>query len=596
LLVAAFQMLNVWWLHMHPDEGLSYTSTAGDLAYVITWQTSLQDNQAPGWFMLFWAWQQVMGQTEFASRALGWVTMLLALAVGYRVGRRALGSAFAASLGVICLAGNAFFFQYAFDIRPYPLVMLVTMLSLWAFQRWLHRPDMRRSLMYGVAVAAMLYVHYLLALFVVLHVLFAVLHSSLTRQPLSKWVSRLRGLLIAGIVAALLFAPWLPTFVAHVQHLRNIEAETGTARGVAGIGVSTFATTPETINDFVQMATNGMPLLYVAVILIGIMLYWRRAGWWLVLLAALGVPMLYLLVNAVAAVYAPRFISYMMIPLALLIGATLARLPGRIAHLPLGIVVAGVWLMVHLVTFGAGVPERIPYRNIFREISRTAQADEIVFFEPMSSIDGHLQRQIDMYLTVPVTPDLETALVTRRIWFASGFQLEPEAQEVFGLIEPSHPLQRVLGRCFTRWCFVAQLMEAPPMRDVQLFAGQLGFSGADVDTIAANHVNVRLWWRADVPIALDYSIGLQLLAANGVLVAQSDGSINHYNSEIVPTSQMEAGKLYIDYRRLVLPAGLAAGAYRLQVVVYQSWDGVRLTVDGVGDSVLVAMIPLPPPG
>jgi hypothetical protein len=75
-------------------------------------------------------------------------------------------------------------------------------------------------------------------------------------------------------------------------------------------------------------------------------------------------------------------------------------------------------------------------------------------------------------------------------------------------------------------------------------------------------------------------------------VAQSDGAINHYGAEIVQTSALEPGKIYIDRRSIALPQGLAKGAYRLELVVYQSWDGMRLAVNGA-DSLDLGEVEIP---
>src|SRR5690606_18815389 len=57
LVVFAFQVSSIPFVHMHPDEELSYRATEGTLADTLHYQMSLQDNQAPGWFVTFWAWR-----------------------------------------------------------------------------------------------------------------------------------------------------------------------------------------------------------------------------------------------------------------------------------------------------------------------------------------------------------------------------------------------------------------------------------------------------------------------------------------------------------------------------------------------------------
>jgi hypothetical protein len=69
-----------------------------------------------------------------------------------------------------------------------------------------------------------------------------------------------------------------------------------------------------------------------------------------------------------------------------------------------------------------------------------------------------------------------------------------------------------------------------------------------------------------------------MLDAQGALVAQADAPINHYGAQVVQTSALEPGKIYIDWRTLALPADLPPGTYTLALVVYQPWDGARLTL------------------
>src|SRR6185503_18255812 len=84
--VAAFLLIAGWQLQMHPDEELSYRSTNGDLAFTLDFQMSVRDNQAPLWFVTFWAWRQTVGDAEYTSRVLGVLSVMLALALTYRLG------------------------------------------------------------------------------------------------------------------------------------------------------------------------------------------------------------------------------------------------------------------------------------------------------------------------------------------------------------------------------------------------------------------------------------------------------------------------------------------------------------------------------
>lgn len=590
-LMTAFLLLGIPRLHMHPDEELSYRSTNGDFAFVIHWQQSYQDNQAPGWFLAFAGWRMVVGDAEWTSRVFSILCAMLALAVTARIARRAFrDSPWVGGFAILALIGNGFFFQYALDIRPYPLVMLVTALSFWALQRWLHRPVTRRAMLYGLCIAAMLYVHYLLAFVVVGQALFVLTSRRLTRTVL--WQG-----LVAGALAAALFAPWFPTFVQQVRGLQEVESLSGTARGVAGIGVSTLPTTPDTVTNLILFATNGLPLVFAALLLSGVIVLWRRAGLWLAVTWAFVTPAVYLLVNLAAGVYAPRFVSHAMLGLALIVGAACAFMPRRPRAFPVGRLALIGLAALQLATFSSTLPSRVPYRDLYAQINASVQPGDVLAFMRAGEDDGFVAWQIRHYLDPALadtlTTDLDAAQASRRVWFVTGALFAEDVQSAFHTLEATHPVQQVIGDCTRAWCYVAQLMQAPPLREPIVFGGQLPLYGVDVDSVTPSQITARLWWRVEQAPAADYSIGLHLMATDGQLVAQTDGPIRHYDAETIQTSAMQPGRIYMDVRALSLPTELAAGTYRLAVIVYQSWDGARLALPDGTDSFSAAELRLP---
>jgi hypothetical protein len=111
--------------------------------------------------------------------------------------------------------------------------------------------------------------------------------------------------------------------------------------------------------------------------------------------------------------------------------------------------------------------------------------------------------------------------------------------------------------------------------------------------VTAAEVKTRLWWRVKQAPDKDYSISLRLVSEDGTLVTQSDGPINHYGAQIVQTSQLEPEKIYIDWRTLTLPASLPGGTYKLKLVVYQSWDNMRLMLADGSDSLTLEALTIP---
>lgn len=575
--VMTFLLVTLPTLHMHPDEELSYRATNGSLSDTLNWQISLQDNQAPLWFVTFNLWRSAVGDSEFAARVLGVLFVMPALALSCQIARRGFASAAVGSFALLALVGNHLFFNYALDIRPYPLVMLVAACSTFALQTWLLRPTRRAASIYGVSLALLLYTHYLLILLAAAHVIYTLCSTRVTAR-------RFGQALLAGFVGVALWLPWLPVFVSHVDLLRRIEAESGTARGVAGIGVSTLATTPENIGRLIDAATNGLWVLYGVVLFAGAVIFMRRRAYWLALTWAVLTPALYLLANLIAAVYAPRFVSHALLGGGIAVGAVLAHMPVRWRGLPVRFGAMALWMVAHLAAFPSQptIPPRVPIRDVYAAINANAQPNDVMLFVRGGEGDPYMdfmnRTYLAPYLNDAATADQDAARLARRVWFVTGDWFHDDVRAAFAALERTHPLQHVIGDCTRAYCFLAQLMQAPPNRAPVIFGGELPFYGADIERIDGGHVRVRLWWKADSPPSLDYSIGVHVLNADGALVAQNDGAIQHYGEHVVQTSAMTLGQIYIDIRMLTLPPSPPRDELSLVLVVYRSWDSVRLTL------------------
>lgn len=595
LVVFAFQVSSIPFVHMHPDEELSYRATEGTLADTLHYQMSLQDNQAPGWFVTFWAWRQFVGDAEFTSRIMGMLMTVVTLAIVFRLGRRWFSTS-AALAALAALGVSHYFFTYSQDIRMYPLTMLAAALSVWMFDRWrgdsvtVQLPNRRRTIAYALSLAFMLYVHYLLVFLIAAQVLFVLLFQRLNRRLVLSGMGALA-------LAFLVWLPWFLTFVTQVVGLRNIEAASGTGRGVAGIGVSTQVTSLPTIVTLVNMATNGLPWLYALILAAGLVTLWRRIGFRLALMWAFGATAITFTANLVAGVYAPRFVSHAAMGLALAVGAALLIRPSRWR-----LTATGAFLALNLFMFPTQYPaDRIPYRDLFHELSAQSQPGDVLLQVQGGEIDGFVDWQIAHYLPdylqAARTSDRAQTAGARRIWMMTGDLFDPQVEADFNALEPMHPVQTVIGNCDRAWCYIIQLMEAPPLSTPLIFrdadgAHEVPFWGADVDRVTETEIGTRLWWRVAEPLDQDYSFGLHLLDTNGILVAQNDGPIVHYGAEPVPTSTMQVGRLYIDFRSLPRTASLAPGEYHLALVVYQPWDGARLTLPDGADHLVLQTLTL----
>jgi hypothetical protein len=222
---------------------------------------------------------------------------------------------------------------------------------------------------------------------------------------------------------------------------------------------------------------------------------------------------------------------------------------------------------------------------------------EAVLMQRAGENDGFVWWQQRHYLSpdlyAGVTTDIQAAMESRRIWFLTGDWFNPDVRAVFDRLELDFPVQQVLGQCDRAWCYLAQLMEAPPLQSPQRFGAEMAFWGIDVDRVTDAAIQTRLWWRVEQTPDADYSTSLQLLDGGGMLVAQKDGPIMHYGVDTVQTSQLEAGRIYVDWRTLDLPPDLVPGEYRLALVVYQPWDGTRLALPDGSESAMLQAVTIP---
>jgi hypothetical protein len=177
----------------------------------------------------------------------------------------------------------------------------------------------------------------------------------------------------------------------------------------------------------------------------------------------------------------------------------------------------------------------------------------------------------------------------------TGDLFNDDVGAVFAALEPSHPVQQVVGKCDNEWCYVAQLMEAPPLTEPIRFGDALDFLGAQVIRDSAGlrwglDVDVRLWWTTHSALPVNYSFSLRLVDNSGALIAQSDGAINHYGQEIVETSALQPERIYIDHRSVKFPTDAPERVYELRLVVYDPATGERLLLPDGSDSVLIQML------
>ena len=555
-------------MHLHPDEYLSYFHSTGSLPHTV-WYMARQDIHAPLWESFFWGWWRIGGTSELIGRYQGMLWGMLTLSVAYRVAVSVTRQAAVGLIAVMLLGTNAYFITYTTEIRPYPLVIFSASVSCWLYWRFIQEPTARRALGYGASLALMGYVHYFLAFLW----LAQLLHFLLTRPSRIA----LRHYALSLLVGGLIFAPWLEVFYRQVQTARQLSGEWGTA-------VSAFPTNWKYISEDVRLLTSRAWLVYLPVLVIGITRPHAQAVRAFALLAVLA-SVLFWGANLPLRIYHPRYFAYLTVPFYLALAFALVGW-GRRWVLGL-VVILSTWQISQL---GSLIPQHTPRRDIYTAMNQAEREGDAVYFVMPDGNAAFDQWLIQHYLSPTLWANrvttLEQAQAQRRVWLITENWFDPSVRSIFDQLEADHPLQQVVGDCHSRWCMVAQLLEAPPHPSpIATFStpdgrDQLALLGVDVEALHPDRVTVQIWWQALRPLQRDYSISVRVMDASGRLLAQHDAPpIDQYRGRM-ETTTLVVGEYILDWRTLTFEPASTIEVYQLELIVYHPLEGDILNVEG----------------
>jgi mannosyltransferase len=285
-----------------------------------------RDGSPPLYYLLLAVWLRIAGSAEEATHLLSLAFALVAVPVGYWAGSSLFGRRAGWACAVIA-ALHPRLTIYAQEARMYSLVMLLSVIASAAFLHAFAYRARRYVLLFAGALTALLYTHNW-GLFFAAGALAAFLDL--------LWRADDRGLLardgaVAFGLTALLYLPWLPTFLFQVAH--------------TGAPWSEAPALPDIANARTVASATGLLLLaFVG----GIWLLLRGGGprERSAVRATLALLVATFVVAWIAAQVEPswanRYLAVLAGPVLLLGGAGVARagLPGALAL----VVIAGFWL------------------------------------------------------------------------------------------------------------------------------------------------------------------------------------------------------------------------------------------------------------
>jgi hypothetical protein len=130
LLSTAVRFHNLGAQSLWNDEGISFVQSTRTLPDIIS--NSARDIHPPLYYVLLAGWRVLVGESEFALRALSALFSLITVAFAYALGKRLYGY-IAGIAAALFVALNTFSIYYAQELRMYSLLTLIAAASMWVF-------------------------------------------------------------------------------------------------------------------------------------------------------------------------------------------------------------------------------------------------------------------------------------------------------------------------------------------------------------------------------------------------------------------------------------------------------------------------------
>ncbi len=535
--------------------------------------------QALGWPLLLSVWGRFAGWSEVAARALPCFGGLLALAWVYRAGHD-LFTAQTGFFAALLLAASMFPQTNMLHARAFPMVMLFTAWSLWAYWRNAlcpRPPGLRAQASLLIGMTGLLYSQYFGALLLPVLGLFHLLFVPKNR----RWW---RIVLLQGL-AALIAALQLPTFINGLELTDTSEKLSSNA-----------LTAPQLLAQFLRYLVNGvltptplvaslLTILLPLALVITTLLHLRArrkadAAWFLVFVSAT-LLLLFTAINEVLRVVTERRMRYLMAlwPLiALLTGAGLRQLAG--AQRRLAAALLALWLILGVtlaltsdLRYELGYFPQSSIHRVFPVIREQVSTTDFLIQDSLvapsdtrryyAALPGADRATVGRYQDDPYETIRPVQAAYPYVW------LLYLSKDRVGFADLPHELERVFcERVLDEWGFTLERYALHSVgncpdrpihlafdSDIQLIAPEITFSGG----LLRLDAHFR---SADEQLLARYTLTVQVFDYRDVRVAQDDVGVGP--GAIVPL------------RSDIDISALSSGDYDLRVALYDWQTGERL--------------------
>lgn len=552
------------------DEGWTLVLTEGPGLDDVT-RTMAADQHPPLFFVAFRIWRTLTGETEFALRSFGVLVSLIGVAAIYQLGR-GLFTPLAGLLAALLLALADLPIDLAQEARHYGLMATLAIVSSVFYVRLWRRPTRAGRAGYVLASLALLYTHYLGA--------FVLLAQGVHFLIFARGRQRVLNGLFLFAAVGIGFLPWLPVVIDQNRvrwddplYFRNsvpnsietyqavrtalLGSHYGLLFGLLVLGL-VYVTYSPAGHEAIRVRLRPLwPPAYPAL--------------WIGLMVGLTVA-----INARRQFLTERNFVLIAPAIAVLVAHGLTNLQ-RVGR---GLLIA-VIVVISLTTVDArrNYPD---WRAVTSNVTRYHRDAEPVLMDVWVGdfpVRYYVERQMGE----------QTPAISLREWRAQyGAEFLPRLLEyitsvdAFWLVYWGDAPMSEYGSLIADAGFeqtaalevdhmgeplYSYRYDRVPLADIARFGDLFALLAADAPqrAEAGETIDVYLWWRAEQPVALDYSVSVVVLDGQGNLVAQDDSSPLEGRA---PTSGWPPGALRLDVHRVSLPLTLTPGRYDLAVRVY----------------------------
>ncbi len=566
LVIAAAHTLRLNGLNMNGDEVWHIWQSFGTPDQIVSWTPY---DWTPLYPIVLGGWRLIAGIHPFALKILSMLASLIGAAFAYKTGAKIAGR-WAGVLTMLSWSAFAYSIFLSGYVRPYAIAHPLIPMGLYFTLRYFEaaQANMRTVIGWGTALTVTLIVSFYTILTTPLWAALFGLYTLIVyplRRVILRWLP----------VAALFVIASLPIVIA-------FQRQFGRSLILEAIPFAEGMTT--ILGDYF-----GKSLWIWAALLVIAVIAWlvRRSHTRPVIAFALwsfGGLLAMFALHPRLGFFLPSYSFWTLTGFALLGGVLLAALP-RIGRIGAALVITAVMFVPLPPSLEQNyAPPGVANFTWLRDHVRAG--DELIL-DP--GFDCLADFELDYYARAFFPEGLvirREPSQARRVWVATnqntvGAEFHDEV--TFGRI-PSIFVGTPV--CLFR------LYEAPPDPVGIAFENGMRFHGAEVieqisdqtvpltRPLAAREgetIRLRLWWSADQTPERDYSVGLYVIGADGIPVAQSDSAPQTDPPE---TSRWLSDALYVEERTITLPNPLPRGSYPITMAVYGWWDQARIPAQG----------------